>query len=85
MLHVAGAFTSAVCQTPGGLIAYSLVKEPALADRGTYALIPQIDHPPLRQRMVLLKQATPAVEQFYGYVQGPAARAVLKKSGYEVP
>ena len=69
----------------GGLIAYSLVKEPALADRGTYALIPQIDHPPLRQRMVLLKRATPAVEQFYGYVQGPAARAVLKKSGYEVP
>jgi len=69
----------------GGLIAYSLVKEPALADKGTYALIPQADHPPLRQRMVLLKQATPIVEQFYAYIQGSAARAVLVKNGYEVP
>jgi molybdate transport system substrate-binding protein len=69
----------------GGLIAYSLVKEPALADKGKYALIPQTDHPPLRQRMVLLKQATPTVEQFYRYMQGAAARAVLMKNGYEVP
>jgi len=69
----------------GGLIAYSLVKEPALADKGNYALVPQTDHPPLRQRMVLLKQASPIVEQFYAYMQGPAARTVLKKNGYEVP
>jgi molybdate transport system substrate-binding protein len=69
----------------GGLIAYSLVKEPALADKGEYALIPQTAHPPLRQRMVLLKQATPIVEQFYAYMQGAAARAVLIKNGYEVP
>jgi len=69
----------------GGLIAYSLVKEPALADKGNYALVPQTDHPPLRQRMVLLKQASPIVEQFYAYMQGPAARTVLNKNGYEVP
>jgi molybdate transport system substrate-binding protein len=69
----------------GGLIAYSLVKEPALAGHGKYALIPQTDHPPLRQRMVLLKQATPAVEQFYAYMQGAAARAVLIENGYEAP
>jgi molybdate transport system substrate-binding protein len=69
----------------GGLIAYSLVKEPALADKGNYALVPQTDHPPLRQRMVLLKQASPIVEQFYAYMQGTAARAVLNKNGYEVP
>jgi len=69
----------------GGLIAYSLVKEPTFGDKGTYALIPQTDHPPLRQRMVLLKQATPIVEQFYAYMQGPAARAVLVRNGYEAP
>jgi len=69
----------------GGLIAYSLAREPALADKGTYALIPQTDHPPLRQRMVLLKHATPAVEQFYVYMQESAARTVLIKNGYEVP
>jgi len=67
------------------VIAYSLVKEPALADKGQYALIPQTDHPPLRQRMVLLKRATPVAEQFYAYMQGPRARAVLIKNGYEVP
>jgi len=69
----------------GGLIAYSLVKEPALADKGKYALIPHADHPPLRQRMVLLKPATPVAEQFYAYMQGTAARAVLIKYGYEAP
>jgi molybdate transport system substrate-binding protein len=69
----------------GGLIAYSLVKEPAFADKGKYALVPQADHPPLRQRMVLLKRAAPVVEQFYTYMQGAAARAVLVKNGYGVP
>jgi len=69
----------------GGLISYSLVKQPALADKGKYALIPRTDHPPLRQRMVLLKQATPIVEQFYVYMQDAAARAILIKNGYEVP
>ena len=69
----------------GGLIAYSLVTEPGVADRGRYALIPQTDHAPLRQRMVLLKRATPIVEQFYAFVQGAAARTVLIKNGYEVP
>jgi molybdate transport system substrate-binding protein len=69
----------------GGLIAYSLVKEPPLADRGKYALIPEADHLPLRQRMVLLKRASPAVEQFYAYMQSAAARAVLVENGYQVP
>ena len=30
---------------------------PGFAERGTYAVIPDADHPPLRQRMVLLKRA----------------------------
>jgi molybdate transport system substrate-binding protein len=69
----------------GGLIAYSLVKEPAFGSSGKYALIPQTDHPPLRQRMVLLRPATPVAEQFYAYMQGAAARTILIKNGYEVP
>jgi ABC-type molybdate transport system substrate-binding protein len=35
--------------------------------------------------MVLLRQATPVVEEFYRYMQGAAARAVLAKNGYEAP
>jgi molybdate transport system substrate-binding protein len=69
----------------GGLIAYSLVLAPGFADRGTYAVVPETDHEPLRQRMVLLKQARPAAVQFYDYVQTDAARAIFRKHGYGVP
>ena len=69
----------------GGLIAYSLVLAPGFASRGTYAVIPESDHPPLRQRMVLLRHASPAAVQFYEYVQGATARAILQKHGYGVP
>ena len=69
----------------GGLIAYSLVLAPGFADRGTYAVLPETDYEPLRQRMVLLKQARPAVVQFYDYLQTDAARPILRKHGYGVP
>jgi molybdate transport system substrate-binding protein len=69
----------------GGLVAYSLVRGPGLADRGRFALIPASDHPPLRQRMVLLKNATPAVAAFYAYIQSAQARAILIRHGYDVP
>ena len=69
----------------GGLIAYSLVLSPGLAERGTYAVIPDADYPPLRQRMVLLKPAGAVAAQFYAYLQGDAARAILRKHGFAVP
>jgi molybdate transport system substrate-binding protein len=69
----------------GGLLAYSLVLGPGFADRGKYAVIPAADHSPLSQRMVLMKSAGPVVTQFYAYVQGAAARTILRKHGYEVP
>jgi molybdate transport system substrate-binding protein len=69
----------------GGLIAYSLVLAPGFGDRGTYAVIPDTDYPPLRQRMVLLERASPVAAQFYRYVQSEAARAILRKHGYGVP
>jgi len=69
----------------GGLIAYSLVLAPGFADRGTHAVIPDADYPPLRQRMVLLKNASPTTARFYSYIQGEAARAIFRKHGYAVP
>ena len=69
----------------GGLIAYSLVFAPGFGDRGKYAVIPETDHPPLRQRMVLLKQAGPIAEQFYTYIQTETAKTILRKHGYGVP
>jgi molybdate transport system substrate-binding protein len=69
----------------GGLMAYSLVLAPGFASRGAHAVIAERDHPPLRQRMVLLKQASPAVVQFYDYLSGESARTVLRRHGYGVP
>jgi molybdate transport system substrate-binding protein len=69
----------------GGLIAYSLALSAGFADRGTYALIPAGGHPPLRQRMVVLKRAGPVASQFYTYLQGDTARVVLRKHGFAVP
>ena len=55
-------------------------------DRGTYAVIPEADHPPLRQRMVLLKRAGPASRRSSTqYLQSERARAILRKHGYGVP
>ena len=69
----------------GGLIAYSLVLGPGFTDRGTYAVIPEADHPPLRQGMVLLKRAGAVAARFYAYLQGENARAILRKHGFAVP
>ena len=69
----------------GGLVAYSLVRSPELASRGTFALIDASEHEPLRQRMVLLQKATPTAQHFYDYLQGPAARAVLERFGFGIP
>jgi len=69
----------------GGLVAYSLVLGPGFAERGKYALIPESDHQPLRQRMVLLKRAGATATQFYTYLQGQTAKAILRKHGYGVP
>jgi molybdate transport system substrate-binding protein len=69
----------------GGIIAYSLALAPNVRSRGAFALIPDADHPPLRQRMVLLKRAGPVVERFYHYLQQPAARAILERYGFTLP
>jgi molybdate transport system substrate-binding protein len=68
----------------GGLIPYSLVLSPRFAGRGSHALIPEADYPPLTQRMVLLARASPEAERFYEYLQSPAARALLQKFGFAV-
>jgi molybdate transport system substrate-binding protein len=69
----------------GGLIAYSLVLAPGFAARGTYALLPKTEHPPLRHKMVLLKRAGPVAERFFKYVQGGQAQAIFHRYGFEVP
>ena len=69
----------------GGIVALSLVKSPQLAGHIRYALIPADWHSPLKQRMVQLRNAGPVAQAFYAYLQQPAARAVFKRYGFNLP
>ena len=69
----------------GGIIAYSLALSPQVSALGTFALIPHAWHDPLRQRMVLLKDAGATAERFFAFVQQPAARAIMRRYGFVLP
>jgi molybdate transport system substrate-binding protein len=69
----------------GGMIALSLMLAPPFREAGTYAVLPERDHPPLRQRMVLMKRAGPTAAKFYDYIQQPAAREIMRRYGFVVP
>jgi molybdate transport system substrate-binding protein len=69
----------------GGIIAYSLALSREVSALGEYELIPADWHEPLNQRMVLLKSAGPLAEEFYAYINAPAARAIMKNYGFVLP
>jgi molybdate transport system substrate-binding protein len=69
----------------GGMIALSLMLAPPFRAAGTYVVLPDRDHPPLRQRMVLMKRAGPTAAKFYDYIQQPAARDIMRRYGFVVP
>jgi len=72
-------------ETDGGIVAWSLAVARPLRQRADHALIPQHYHEPLRQRMVLLRNAGDAAKQFYEYLQDKAARAILNRYGLQLP
>jgi molybdate transport system substrate-binding protein len=69
----------------GGIIAYSLARSPEVAKLGTYALIPADWHEPSRQRMTLIKGAGETARSFYAFMQGPSARAIMRRYGFVLP
>lgn len=71
--------------TDGGIIAWSLALAPEVAARGDHALIPEAMHKPLRQRMVLLKDAGETARLFHGYMQQDEARAIMRRYGFVLP
>ena len=42
-------------------------------------------HRPLKQRMVLMKNAGDVARSFYAYVQSAATRAIFRKYGFVLP
>ena len=69
----------------GGIIPYSLALAPRLKDAGTFVLLPEAEHEPLRQRMVLLKNASTTAERFYEYMTNQAAREIMRRYGFALP
>ena len=69
----------------GGIIAYSLALAPSVSERGSFALIPESLHEPLRQRMVLLRGASPAAAQLYACMRSARGREILSRYGFVLP
>lgn len=69
----------------GGIVPWSLALAPPVARLGQAALIPADRHQPLRQRMVLLKNAGQEARLFYDFLQQPSARAILRRYGFFLP
>lgn len=70
--------------TQGALIPHSLVLNPNIAEKGRFSLIDQSLHAPLRQRMVLLKDAGSTAQLFYAYLQSSPAKEILREFGFTV-
>ena len=68
-----------------GITALSLVKAGPAAAALRYEVIPAEYHAPLRQRMVLTKQASPAARALYAFIASAEAQAILRASGFESP
>jgi molybdate transport system substrate-binding protein len=69
----------------GGIVPYALTKAPEVARLGTAVLLPATMHKPLRQRMVLLKKASPAAVEFFAWLQTKSARAIFVRHGFAMP
>lgn len=68
----------------GGIVALSLALAPPIAALGSFALIDESWHRPLRQRMVLLKDAPANVRDFYQFLATPAAQTVMRRYGFDM-
>jgi molybdate transport system substrate-binding protein len=68
-----------------GIFALSLALAPGVGDAGSYVPIDASLYRPLRQRMVLTRNAGATARAFYRFAQGPAARAVFKRYGFLLP
>ena len=70
--------------TQGAIIPHSLALNPSIAEQGSFRLIDENLHSPLRQRMVLLKNASDTARQFYNYLKTDAVRETMQKFGFTV-
>ena len=68
-----------------GFTAYSLAASKDIGHELDYVLIPESFHEPIRQRMVLMKNAPKIAIDFYAYLQGKQAGDIIRSQGYSMP
>jgi molybdate transport system substrate-binding protein len=68
-----------------GFTALSLATNQEVAKTTNFIAIPDSLYEPIKQRMVLLKNAPPVVVEFYDFLQTPKAKDILRAHGYAVP
>ena len=67
------------------LLPYALALDPGMQASGQFLVIAADWHAPVRQRMVLLKNAGKIAAEFYAYLQGETARHIIRQYGYALP
>jgi molybdate transport system substrate-binding protein len=65
-----------------GITALSLLTGTDAGRVTRHIALPDSLHAPLRQRMILLKNATPAAVAFYAHLQSASAKAVFRRHGF---
>ncbi len=70
-----------------GIIALSLALNPALAQRGAYALISDTLHRPLEQGFIVTRRAVgnPLAQSFARFMSGSEAREIMRRYGFVLP
>ncbi len=67
------------------LIPYSIAVAPRFSARGNFVLLADELHPPLRQRMVILKGARATARILYDFMQTSEAKTLMARYGFEEP
>lgn len=68
-----------------GFTALSLAKSSEVAKETKFLLLNSKMYEPIKQRMVLIKGAPQEASDLYRFMQGPQAKAILQKYGYNTP
>ena len=68
-----------------GFTALSLARSPEVAKETNFVLLNPKLYEPIRQRMVLMKDAPQEAKDLYRFMQGAQAKAILTKYGYATP
>jgi molybdate transport system substrate-binding protein len=68
-----------------GFTALSLALAPGVAKETEHLVLNPALYEPIRQRMVLMKNAPQDAVALYQFMQSPKAQAILRKFGYQIP